>query len=328
MTFSSILFEEPEDGLKTEAVEVPRFFGDLNLDRIVDAITADWKEYDLKPFFHSPLRDVRQIAYRQQIMRDLEDNALMQAVKSFSEQMRAMRARLDQANKAKRFEYKYAMQRLFVSAVGAYCGAVERLWQDLCAIKIGSLGLRAFREYLTAYVASDPFQGLAMDAGKVKMALAGIRYCLLLRDGSVTVRNCEGEDDYSIAVEELFETFRRDAVRGYRIEIRKWDGMNHIEAQIQERVALLYPDIFRSLEAFCAAHVEYLDKTVARFDREVQFYVAYLTHVEKFRRAGLNFCLPQVSRTSKEIHGCDAFDLALAGKLLHEESVVVPNDFF
>jgi DNA mismatch repair protein MutS len=47
MTFFSILFEKTEDGLRKETLEAPIFFADLNLDQIIDAVTAGREEYNL-----------------------------------------------------------------------------------------------------------------------------------------------------------------------------------------------------------------------------------------------------------------------------------------
>jgi hypothetical protein len=140
-----------------EPHQAPVFFHDLNLDQIVEAIIAGWKEYDLAPFFYSQLNNLDAIAYRQEVMQDLEDKILMQSIKSFSGQMRAMREHLDQV---KKIYYKRAMDRLFVGTVEIYCTAVERFSRDLGALDLKSRGLRAFRKFLKEYVVSAPFRNL------------------------------------------------------------------------------------------------------------------------------------------------------------------------
>ncbi|HZD26838.1 MAG TPA: DNA mismatch repair protein MutS, partial [Alphaproteobacteria bacterium] len=98
-------------------------------------------------------------------------------------------------------------------------------------------------------------------------------------------------------------------------------------AQIAERVAWLHPEVFGRLADYCARHRDHLDQTVGRFDREVQFYLAYLDLVGRFRAAGLPFCYPQVSARSKEIAARETFDIALANKLVPAGGRVVCNDF-
>jgi DNA mismatch repair protein MutS len=239
--------------------------------------------------------------------------------------MRIMRERLKQA---KDLYFKYATERAFLGAVEIYYQAIERLIQEFSALDIQSRGLLALREYLTSYTGSDSFRNLVTEAEKLRLDLADIKYCLVLKDDSVTVRHYDGENDYSTAVEETFSKFRPQTAKDYRVKVPIRDGMNHIQAQVLDGVALLYPDVFRALDDFSAAHADYLDDRIARFDREIQFYVAYLTYVGKFRHTGLSFCLPQLSRTSKEIRGCDAFDIALADKLIRQNTTVVSNAFF
>jgi hypothetical protein len=323
--FHSILFPGTPDPARQESRDAPAVFHDLHLDQIVGTITSGWQEYDLAPLFHAPLHDLDAIAYRQEVMRDLEEEPLMQAVKDFSQRMRTMREHLKLASTR---HYKYEKDRWFLAAVAVYCGAAEGFRDDLRRRHLKSRGMCALRQYLADVVDSAGFRALATADAKLRSDLSAIRYGLLIRDASITVRPYNSEPDYSAAVEETFAKFRRRAGKDYRVTFPDAAGMNHVEAQVLDLVARLHPDTFRALDAFCLQHAAYADDTLTRCDREIQFYVAYLTYVEHFRRSGLGFCYPELSGTSKEVHSRGAFDLALAQRLLEEKGRVVPNDFF
>ena len=325
MPFHSILSREPGDPAEREAREAPGYFRDLNLDQIVAALTAGREDYDLAPIFQTPLHDLDAVAYRQEVMRDLEDDGAMQTVQSFSLRMRAIREQLARAKKA---HYQHETRHWSLGAVQNYCEAVEQLQRDLTGRELRSRGMRSLREYLDEYVGSSSFGVLAQEARTLTADFAALRYGLLIRDDRITVCHHDAEADYSAEVERTFAKFRSGAATDYRVKFPRAPGMNHVEAQILDRVALLNPGPFRALQDFCAARTDFLDRKVARFDREVQFYVACLDEVARLRREGLTFCYPRLSGESKAIGCRDTFDLALAHKLLRERATVVRNDFF
>lgn len=322
--FHSILFRAPAGAAEAGARMAPDCFRDLNLDQIVASVTAGWKEYDLVPFFQAPLVDRDAIVYRQEVMQDLGNAPLLQAVQAFSQRMRAVREHLEQGEKR---YYQREMERWFLEAAHHYCDAIEGLRQVLDRLTPASRGLRAFHAYLCAYADSGAFRTLAMEARALRTDLTALRYGLLLKDNSVTVRAYAGEIDYGAAVEATFEKFRQGAAKDYRVKLKTHTHLNHVEAQILDRVALLHPKPFQALETFRREHPAFVDGTLARFDREIQFYVAYLAHLARFQAAGLPFCLPRLSKDSKAIDVRGAFDLALAGRLLDGKGAIVCNDF-
>lgn len=139
----------------------------------------------------------------------------------------------------------------------------------------------------------------------------------------------DGAPDYSAMVQQTFSKFKHTDAQDHRAELPPAVEMDHVEAQILAFVARLFPEVFSSLRSYCARHRDFQDTAVVTFDREVQFYVAYLELIAPLKAAGLPFCYPQVSATSKEVRAVDAFDVALARKLVAERGrPVVRNDFF
>lgn len=324
MTFPSILFERPEDRTGLDQHEVPVCLKDLNLDQVIESITLGREHYDLKPFYHTPLRTVDAIAYRHDVFRDLQDRELWDAIRSFAQQMRSMREHLTQVEK---LYYTYQKESWFLDAVTIYIEAIVGLDQDLARLNLTSRGFLALREYLTHYLQTDAFTSLSSETARLRNQLASVSYCLTIHGNSITVSKYDGEADYAAEVEETFRKFRQGAVKDYRYRFREWTEMNHIEAGILDRIALLYPEVFSALDSYCDRHRHYLDPIIAAFDREVQFYVAYLEYMRRFTTSGLKFCYPHVSDQSKEVHADETFDLALAHRLIPQGMPVVCNDF-
>jgi len=323
--FFSILFKKSEDKLRELDTSQPSFFVDLNLDQVIDTITIGKKEYNLKPFFYIHLNDIETIIYRQEIFKELENIALFESIKSFARSINTMR---DYISKGEKLYYKLQKERYFLEAVEIYCNAVTSLFNFLSSFEIKSLGLLNFKKYLIEYMNSDIFISLKEETKKLIADLNSIKYCIHIKGNTVKVRKYENEPDYSVEVEATFEKFKQGAVKDYLVKFTSPVDMNHVEARILELVAQLYSDIFSNIDNYCIKNKNFFDETISTFDREIQFYITYIEYMNIFKNSGLNFCYPIISNETKEIYNYDGFDLALAYKLLNENSKIVYNDFY
>lgn len=324
MRFHSILYRTPDDEAARRSAEAaPDYFGDLALDQIVASVTGGREAYGLGTDFQLPLSDPDAIRYRQEVVREFQRDAVYEAVTSFAHAMVAMRERLDAQEKA---HYRFQRDRWFLDAVLTYVRAVRRLTRHLATIELRSRGFSGLLDYLEATTASDRFQALALQAEEIRADLEEIRYAVLIQGNTVKVRRYDGEDDYSAKVLATFEKFKTSAAKNYRAKFRDSVTMNHVEAQILDAVAKLHPDAFGRLHQFCHEHKEYLDDRIGAFDREAQFYLAYLDRVASLERdAGLHFSLPELAPSWGGTFAEGMFDAALAIKLADEHTVVT-ND--
>ncbi|MGC1183719.1 MAG: DNA mismatch repair protein MutS [Candidatus Dormiibacterota bacterium] len=322
--FGSILFEDVGERAGLERASEPDYFPDLNLDQVIEAITAGYDEYDLKPIFYERLKDTDTVHYRQQVLRDLETAPVADCVSAFAQAMHRMREQLTLADKLR---HPYQQQRWFLDAAGIYCEAVGTFAQALGQTKLASRGLQGFREYLSTYLESPRFTELVAETKRLQKRLSELIYLVHIRGLRVRVRRFDQEADYSAEVLRTFDRFKQRQGQDYRITFADSKDMNGVEANILDLVARLFSDVFAELTAYCDQHRDYLDQTLKEFDREVQFYLAYLGYIEPLKVAGLGFCYPQIRRPGQGIFAQDTFDLALAAKLVPEKSTVVGNDF-
>jgi DNA mismatch repair protein MutS len=319
--FGSILFANPAVADGIEDLGPPQCFSDLLLSKVIGAVTLDEQ---LMKFFYLALHDVSAIHYRHEVFADLERDRIRQAIERFVAGMCTMHERLDRAS---RLWHRLQQQGWFVSAVEAFCDTVATLRDELAAARPSSRGLRDFAGYVAAYVASDLFRALDTETRRVQTELHKVRYTVHIEGLKIHVDRYEGESDHSRDIAAAFERFAAEAVRDYHVRMTESPNMNHVEEQILERVAKLFPEPFRQLDAFCTEYRDYLDTTISRFEHEVKFYVSYLAFVRRLTDEGLAFCYPTITDDPGAIGADSAFDAALAIKAAKGHDTVVRNDF-
>ncbi len=322
MVFESILYKNNAANATDE--NIPAIFTDLHLDQVVDKMTEGKDEYHLKPFFYTCLQDISSILYRQQVMRELENENVRASIDSFARSMQQMRLMLQHSHDC---PHLYQRERLFLDAVIAYCDSVRLLHQQLDALPLASEGLRSFKQFLSAYTTSEPFTMLATKGEKILSGLQKVKYDLHTQELTVRVLPYEPQADYSEETEQLYDRFHTTGAKDYTKEFPFTTEMNQVEALILKGVATLFPELFQSLCDFHSGNQHFTDKTVLAFDREIQFYIGCLNYCDKIRAHGSSFCYPEVVSTTGSVYARETFDITLAHKLAEQDQTPVYNDF-
>ncbi len=319
MTMPSILF------LNTATTpEEPRFFRDLNLDQVTNRVFAGMDDW--KPLFYAALKTPDAILQRQSVMRDIEHAGVQATLRAFTSAMRDLEAL---RHRAETTYYPLQQHLWFLEAAHTYCQLVERLVVELADTGgVESDGLRAVLHDAVEYVASDGFRDLARETAERRAELEAIRYSLHIRGNVVTVRSDGDTTDYRRDIEETFNRFRSQTVRPTTRAISDPPDMNHVEAQILDRVARLNPGPFMKLAAYVGTyHERFVDPGIAQFHFEVQFYLKYWEFMHALAQHGLVFCYPEIATDGGDIYVHNGFDMALADKLSQISRAPTVNDF-
>ncbi len=326
--FYSVLFPTQNHPKEKGKKDAPDCFKDLNLDQVFAPILKSKEDFELESDFHTVLQDPEIIAYRQDVMRDLENGALRVLFTEFSKTvydlgryMNAIRKALSSMNS---WDNNYLARGRLLENADEYCLSVSALAKGLPKMALRSSGLRNFAEYLSAYCASEIFDGLHARVRRLREDLSSLEYCMLIKNGTIRVRKYEGQADLSEQILATFEKFRQGNVKDYRQKLREEPHAEHVEAAVLKMLAELYKDVFADLNNFCSRYIHFEDETILRFSREVQFYLSWLDYITPLKEAGLPFHYPEFCNTTDHIFCKNGFDLALA-TIAREKTV--PNDF-
>ena len=326
--FFSILFPTREQHGESRQTDAPACFRDLNLDRIFAPVFQSKKGFKLEDFFYTSLHDPEIIVYRQDVMRELENNELRALFSDFSREiydlgqyMNTIRSSLTSGDS---WRSNYLTRGQMLDYADRYCRTVSALLDGISRLTLRSAGLRGFAEYLSAYCASESYTGLCARVKQLRDAFSTVEYCMLIKNGTIRVRKYEGQADHSGQILKTFEKFRQGVGKDYRHKMMQEPYAAYVEAAVLNMLSELYKDIFADLYGFCSRYLHFDDETILRFSREIPFYLSWLDFITPLRQTGLSFCYPRLCNTAEHLYDYDGFDLALA-RIEYGKTVV--NDF-
>ncbi len=351
--FCSVLFPTEESAALPRRRTAPESFEDLQLDVVMKRALQEYRDSGLEEIFYTPVTDPEVISYRQEVLQELEDPAVREALKavverfgSLREVMDGLRDKLekDPVKQASEFIMSTARDRIiipgfsasktkdwlnmgrvleeigrFTDSLAEFAGSVERL-------TLRSRGLRGFAEYTAAFCRSEFFREMEAEARRLRAAFGEIRYSLWFKaNGSaVKVLPFEEQEDYVSRIEALFQRFRGGAVQDFRKHLEETPVSEKAENEILQLLSRRFPKEFRDLDSFCGKYLQFDDEGILRAARELRFYLGWVEMTGHLKEAGLPFCRPIPEDGGKESYAQDCFDLALA---LRKPGVIVTNSF-
>jgi hypothetical protein len=310
--FASILFIETMPLEQLDDAEQPACFGDLNIDQLVEAVCADHRRAHLQPYFWTQLASIDAVTYRQDTLRGVEQAQVRAAFVRFVQAHDRVRQHLSLMGEVR---FLLQRQRCVLDAARVYRDAVTTLAASLGELDLSALSLRGLAAYITTYAASARFQRLGADVDRTQDAMDSVEYVLSINGSRIRVGRDNRAPDLGEEVAELFARFRDRGRPGDPVAYRGDHGFGHIDAQVLDKVADLFPAEFELLAAFAEQHEHFSDDTVLRFAREAEFIIAVLDFKDRLAARDLPMCYPRVGN-DPALDAVDCYDAALAAKML------------
>lgn len=302
------------------------FFKDLNLSAIIDAITRQVKDEDLKPIFYTLLNNVEDINYRLDVFKDLKNEDLRVALASFANKMSHIikeHRKLTSIEKA-----NYADKAILLDLIADYIENVNKLNNDLKNLAYDALAIKELHKYISDLIEDNFFKNMETDLKNIYENVGKIDFNLFLNEGFIYVlKPSFTETDFSLEINDLLKPLI-DEEEPINIKKQNKSLSIGIKKSMLKIISDMYPDTFKIIDSFFNNYFNFIDEALMNFPREFFFYTAYLNFMDRIKNLGLNFCIPMVSTTNKEYEVNDCYDIALAYSFLYTDRQMVLNSFY
>lgn len=320
MNFQSILGRSRISLPDPSDIIMPRFIHDLNLDQILNDIFNRYKLYDLSRFYYVK-PDTADIEYRQQVLKDLENNKLHKALVDFSINMRKSREYLANSNETEIPEQK---RKWKLDAAFHYINTVLELYRVLKEGFISSEGLLSFREWLDDYLKNASFEEFRKDTEYLTDEFKKMSFNIQIKQDHIIVNQGANDEDYCGNLLALFKKTQKESF--YQKNPFGEIKLSNLEAAVLDMLKKLYPQVFARLKSYDEKYNGFISSVISDFEYEIQFYLSFNDIKKEMEEMGFHFCYPKLGADRFELK--DLYDLVLARRNASQRKPVVLNNCY
>lgn len=290
---TSILFETHTEHCSTPSKDTLQ---DLHLDVLIQRILKLHPSVAMNTFYTQVPQQLQDILFRNAVMRDLENDSIQHCIREFLYHIHEHHVKKTYSTESSQ---PIARMKWYLDAMLSYTAAVDTLNHGLRQCRPQSKGLQRFTVALHDYIETPEHQQLSHDIISCQKAVTDIQYHLHIdwqKQHAIVTPGHQTADFHQT----LVQTFAAFSCDIFEKPISAYSGMTlcQFEQSIIEALQQLYPNAFTALALFCEKHNDFHYALIRQFEEEVQFYVAYMDYIEKFRRKGYPFCYPTFSSSS------------------------------
>ena len=294
------------------------FFLDLNLDQILDKVTADWGE-DTRAIYDDFPENSETEDYRREIYRDIKKPEVYSAMTEYYGKIKERKLF------AKRREKAYETlqtQAWYLRETCSYIDTMEALKESLEKSPLSSEGMKGFLTFISECVSEDDYKTLKEEAIALRSELAAFRVLITYEKEKITITDGKG----SGAFEEFLEGCFPGHERVFTNPFLESEVFSNLEEEIVKLYRKKHKDFFRRLERFCKNHPGYMHDGIEKLEEEMVYYLAYAKFQKKMEERGFCFCTPEHS--ADKLMAAGLYDLALALVNMESGKEVVSNETY
>ncbi|MBO4608520.1 MAG: hypothetical protein J5696_01495 [Lachnospiraceae bacterium] len=305
-----------QNGISENGITVPEsVLTDLNLDQVLDKVCEGWDE-DVRTLYSSFPACREDEEYRRAIYEDVRSDSVYSAMFNYHA---GIKSRLEYASKIEN-AYELVQKRVwFLRVIYTYVSSLETLDAELKKAAPKSEGLKAFSSFLSKYISDGYFKKLSLDATSLWKELCDFHVVLTYDRGQFTLKDGTAPGAYEKFLKELFP----DQNRAFDNPFTDTEYYSDLEAEIVRLFTRKNKEFFKKLEAFCNEYPEVENRDLTVIEKEMVYYLAFVSFERNMKRQGYEMCMPSAS--DDKLSAENLYDLALAITNSELGKKVVPN---